>query len=379
MTAIAWLAVVPLAIWLYLLFGRGMFWCARERDDIDDIPEPTQWPSVAAVVPARNESDVIARSIGSMLAQDYAGTLRVVLVDDQSEDGTAAIARALDASVRLIVISGTARPVDWVGKLWAVSQGLARAATDAPDYFWFTDADIEHATDSLRRLVARAERCNLVLTSLMAKLSCATPAERLFIPAFVYFFQMLYPFAWVNDARSSTAAAAGGCMLVRRSALDAAGGIAAVHTALIDDCALGKLMKTQGPIWLGLTERAASVRPYSNMDAIRGMVARSAYAQLNYSSLLLGGTLAGLCVTFVAAIPLAVFGAGLVRVAGLAAWLLMAVSFVPMLRFYGRSPLWGLALPLIGTLYAAFTLDSAVQHWRGRGGMWKGRTQAMAR
>jgi hopene-associated glycosyltransferase HpnB len=380
MTSLAVASLVPVAIWLYLLLGRGMFWRARERDDVEDVQEPSRWPAVTAVVPARNEADVIARSIGSLLAQDYPGAFRIVLFDDQSDEGTGDIARALNSGEKLAVISGLARPSGWTGKLWAMSQGVSYAtANAAPEYLWFTDADIAHAPDNLRKLVSRAEAHKLTLTSLMAKLSCVTPADCFFIPAFVYYFQMLYPFAWVNDPKSATAAAAGGCMLVKREALEAAGGIAAIRSAIIDDCALGRLMKRQGPIWLGLTERAVSIRPYADTNAIRRMVARSAYAQLYYSPLLLVGTLIGLCVMFLAPVLLAMLGGGWLRIAGFSAWSLMALSFIPMLRFYRRSPLWGLALPLIGLLYAAFTLDSAVQHWRGRGGMWKGRAQAMAR
>jgi hopene-associated glycosyltransferase HpnB len=375
-------AFVPLAIWLYLLLGRGMFWLARERDDVEVVPEPAHWPSVTAIVPARNEADVIARSVGSLLAQDYPGTLRIVLVDDQSEDGTGAAARALHSRGTLVVIAGVPRPAGWTGKAWAMSQGIAQGGSnDAPTYLWFTDADIAHAPGNLRRLVARAEAQKLVLTSLMAKLSCVTPAERFFIPAFVYYFQMLYPFAWVNDPKSPTAAAAGGCMLARRDALEAAGGIVAIRSAIIDDCALARLMKAQGPIWLGLTENAVSIRPYPDLDSIRRMVARSAYAQLSYSPLLLAGTLAGLALMFVAPMLLAMLTPlhPLVRVVGATAWLIMALTFIPMLRFYKRSPLWSVTLPLIGLLYAAFTFDSAVQHWRGRGGMWKGRAQAIAK
>jgi len=372
------LAFLPLAIWLYLLLGRGMFWRARERDDVQEIPEPGHWPSVTAIVPARNEADVIARSIGTLLAQNYPGTFSLILVDDQSEDGTAKISRELDASGRLMVISGAARPAGWTGKLWAMSQGIAHAAKEPCDYFWFTDADIAHAPDNLRRLISRAEQQNLSLTSLMAKLSCTTPAERFLIPAFVYFFQMLYPFAWVNSAKRRMAAAAGGCMLVKRVSLERAGGLAVIHNALIDDCALGKLMKAQGPIWLGLTERAVSIRPYADLHAIRRMVARSAFAQLNYSALLLTGMFVGLSVMFAAPVLLALFGTGVRLIAGIAAWLVMAASFIPILQFYGRSPRWALALPPIGLLYAVFTLDSAVQHWLGRGGMWKYRAQVMA-
>ena len=376
MTALVF-GFVPLAIWLVLLFGRGFYWRAHERDDRDVPPAPSAWPSVTAVVPARNEADVIARSIGSLLGQDYPGTLRVILVDDESEDGTAEIARALDTTGKLTVMTGTPRPAGWTGKLWAVSQGIARAAETAPDYLWLTDADIAHAPDNLRSLVARAENGSRVLVSLMAKLHCASWSERFFIPAFVYFFAMLYPFGWVNNPRVKTAAAAGGCMLVGRAALEAAGGIGEIKSAIIDDCALGALMKKQGPVWLGLTERAVSIRPYAGMGEIRRMVARSAYAQLRYSPLLLLGTLIGLVLMFLAPPAWALAARDESWIAGTAAWGLMAASFRPMLRFYGRSPLWGLALPAIGALYALFTLDSAIQHWRGKGGMWKGRAQAM--
>ena len=379
MSALTVAAFLPLAAWLYLLLDRGTFWRARERDDAEQIPELAHWPAVTAIMPARNEADVIAQSIGSLLAQNYPGTFRIVLVDDQSDDGTGGIARVLAESDKLDVIHGETAPHGWTGKLWAMSQGAAHAASHAPDYFWFTDADIAHVPDNLRQLVARAEHDNLALTSLMAKLSCINPAERFFIPAFVYFFQMLYPFAWVNDRNNRTAAAAGGCMLVNRAALERAGGLGAIRNALIDDCALAKLMKVHGPIWLGLTERSLSIRPYESMNAIRRMVARSAYAQLNYSPLLLVGTLTGLLIVFVAPVLFALVGTGVGRLGGVAAWLMMAASFLPMLRFYNRPPIWSLALPAIGFLYAAFTLDSAVQHWRGRGGMWKGRAQAMMR
>jgi hopene-associated glycosyltransferase HpnB len=371
--------LLPLLIWLILLLGRGMFWRARERDDrLEPAQDLSHWPSVTAVVPARNEADVIARSIGSLLAQDYPGRLRVILVDDESDDGTADAARALGDRSKLTVITGATRPGGWTGKLWAVSQGVARAnETDPPDYLWLTDADIAHTPDNLRHLVARAEDEKLALTSLMAKLHCQSLTESFFIPAFVYFFAMLYPFAWVNDAKARTAAAAGGCMLIRRAALDEAGGIAAIKDAIIDDCALARLMKGRGPIWLGLTNRARSIRAYAGMGEIRRMVARSAYAQLGYSPLLLLGTLAGLVLIFLAPPLWAFFAESESWIAGAVAWGLMAASLRPMLRFYGRSPLWGLALPAIGLLYALFTLDSAIQHWRGRGGMWKGRAQAM--
>jgi len=363
------LGFVPLAAWLYLVLGRGFFWLARERDD-KDAPTPASWPSVTAVVPARNEADVIARTVGSLMAQDYQGDFRVIVIDDQSSDGTGDAARALGCTV----VAGAPRPQGWTGKLWAVSQGIAAAG--APDYLWLTDADIAHTPDNLAKLVARAQAGGLVLTSLMAKLHCESLAEKLLIPAFVFFFDMLFPFGWVNG-KGRTAAAAGGCMLVRREALERAGGIDAIRGEIIDDCALGRAMKAQGPIWLGLTDRAVSIRPYEGLSEIRAMVARSAYAQLSYSPLLLAGTVAGMLLVYAAAPFVAALAHGWAQGAGFAAWLLMAVAFGPMLRFYRLSPFWGLALPLIGALYGAFTLDSAIQHWRGRGGMWKGRAQAM--
>ena len=368
------IGTLALAIWVYLLAGRGGFWRARERDDRDEPADPARWPSVVAVVPARDEADVIARSIGSLLAQDYPGAFRVILVDDNSTDGTGALARSLGGN-RLEVITGAPLPAGWTGKLWAQSQGVARAAD--PDYLLLTDADIAHAPETLRKLVARAEAGNLTLTSLMARLTVETWAERLLIPAFVLFFAMLYPFAWVNEPSRKTAAAAGGCMLARRTALEAAGGLEAIRWKIIDDCSLGALMKRQGPIWLGLTQRARSLRPYAGFGEIGRMVSRSAYAQLNFSPWLLIGTVAGMAIVYLAAPMLAVFGVGLARWTGIAAWAAMTLAFQPMLRFYGRSPLWGLALPLIGALYTAFTLRSALDSWRGRGGQWKGRAQAL--
>jgi hopene-associated glycosyltransferase HpnB len=373
MSALA--ALIPVAIWLYLLAGRGLFWVMQERDDRNQPPPPATWPTVVAVVPARDEADVIALTLGSMLAQDYPGTFRVVLVDDQSSDGTGDAARRLAGQDRLTVIGGSARPPGWTGKLWAVRQGIAAAGT--PDYLWLSDADIAHSPDNLRRLVARAQSGNLVLTSLMAKLHCRSWPERYLIPAFVFFFAMLYPFTWVNDPKKKIAAAAGGCMLVQREALERAGNIDAIRSQIIDDCALAGVLKAQGPIWLGLTERAASIRPYRGMAEIRAMVARSAYAQLGYSPLALAGTFVGMIAVYAAAPLLALFARDSAQASGILAWAAMTLAIQPILKFYRLSPLWGLALPLIGAVYAFFTLDSAVQHWRGRGGMWKGRAQAM--
>jgi hopene-associated glycosyltransferase HpnB len=378
--AIAVAACLPLAIWAYLIAFRGGFWLAGERDDRGQPADPQTWPAVTAVAPARDEADVIARSIGSLLAQDYPGPFRVVLVDDSSSDGTARIAEGLGAQGALTVLKGAPLAPGWTGKLWAMSQGVevATAGDPPPKYLLLTDADIAHAPDNLRRLVARAEAGNLALTSLMARLSCANAAERLLIPAFVYFFAMVYPFAKVNDAKSRVAGAAGGVMLARADALAAAGGIAAIRTALIDDCTLGALMKGQGPIWLGLTDRAESIRPYGSVGEIGRMISRSAYAQLNYSPLILIGAVLGMVVTYLAAPLVAIFAPNPWRWAGVAAWLLMALSFQPTLRFYRRSPLWGLALPAIWALYTAFTVQSAIDVWRGRGGAWKGRAQALA-
>ena len=368
---------LSLAIWAYLVVARGLFWLGGERDD-SNLPaaEPAAWPAVVAVVPARNEADVIARSLGSLLAQDYPGPFRIILVDDQSEDGTGDAARALGGDGRLEVMASADRPPGWTGKLWAVSQGVEHAGPE-PRYLLLTDADIGHDPHNLRRLVARAEADGLVLTSLMVRLHCGTWPERLLIPAFVYFFEMLFPFAWVNRP-GPVAAGAGGCMLARRDALEAAGGIAAIRREIIDDCALARLMKAQGPIWLGLTERVESLRPYQSLGEIGRMVSRSAYAQLGYSMLALAGVLIGMGLTYLAPPLVALFGSGPGWLAGAGAWLLMAISFQPTLRLYRRSPLWGAALPLIGVIYTLFTLDSAIQVWRGRGGMWKGRAQAMA-
>ena len=367
-------AIIAAGAWAYLLLLRGGFWLTRERDDADSPPEPETWPSVVAVVPARNEADVIGASIGSLAEQNYPGDFRIVLVDDSSDDGTAAVA---PASPRLEVLTNTSLPSGWTGKLWAVHHGVEHATrATKPDYLLLTDADISHSPDNLRSLVARAESKDLVLTSLMAKLSTDSRADRLMIPAFVFFFAMLYPFAWVNDPRRKIAAAAGGCMLVRREALERAGGIAAVRHEIIDDCALGRLLKLQGPIWIGLTERARSLRPYGSLGAIGHMVARSAYAQLGYSPVMLAGTVASMIVVYLAAPVLALTTHGATMALGLFAWVAMLVAFQRTLRFYRLSPMWSAAIPLIALLYIAFTIRSAWDVWRGQGGQWKGRAQA---
>ena len=342
----------------------------------------TYRPPVTAIIPARNEEESIGATVASLLRQDYPGALTVVVVDDQSDDETARLAReaaaAIGAADRLTVLPGRALPSGWTGKLWAQNQGVERALTSPQPatYLLLTDADILYAPDALTALVARAQASGTVLTSLMVKLRCESLAEHMFVPAFIFFFQMLYPFAWANDPRRATAAAAGGCMLVRRDALRDAGGMAAIRGALIDDCALAKALKAHGPIWLGLTERVHSLRAYPAVGDVRHMVSRTAYAQLRYSPVLLAGTVFGLALTYLAPVGFALFAASPARWLGIATWLLMAFAFQPMLRFYGVSRLWGLALPAIAAIYLAFTVDSAYQHARGRGGMWKGRAQA---
>jgi hopene-associated glycosyltransferase HpnB len=364
------LAALTLAIWLGLIASG--FWRTGERDERISARDPAHWPEVAAVVPARNEADVIARSLGSLAAQDYPGTFRIVLVDDNSSDGTAQLARGIGSN-RISVLNGAPLPAGWTGKLWALSQGIAAAGT--PRYFWLTDADIEHTPDTLRRLVSIAEAGDRRLVSFMARLHCETWPERALVPAFIYFFKMLYPFNWINRP-GPMAGAAGGCVLLRRDALEAAGGIAAMRSALIDDCTLGALVKQQGPIWLGLTNRSRSIRPYRSSGEIAAMIARSAYAQLRYSKLMLAGTVLGLALVFGLAPVLAIVAHGTARWLAIATAALIVLSWQPVLRFYGRSAVWGLALPLVAAFYAWCTLLSAWQHHRGRGGMWKGRSQA---
>jgi hopene-associated glycosyltransferase HpnB len=372
-------AGLAFGIWAYLIVARGGFWLGSVCDDVA-AAAPAIWPAVAVVIPARNEADVIAASVGSLLQQDYPGPLSVTVVDDDSDDGTGEAAKSAAVSDRpsLTVVRGQPLPAGWTGKLWAVKQGVAAAMAQdpKPEFLLLTDADIAHAPDNVRSLVARALEGGYGLTSLMAKLRCKSLAERVHVPAFIYFFQMLYPFRWVIQPKAATAAAAGGCMLVRAEALEKAGGIDAIRHALIDDCALAAKMKTVGPIWLGLTERAVSLRPYDDFAEVKRMITRSAYAQLRYSPLLLVGTLLAMTLVFVAPPLFAIFASGLARWFGLAAWALMALSFQPTLRFYRVSPLWGVALPIIALLYTYYTLDSAYQHARRRGGQWKGRAQA---
>lgn len=387
------LAAVPLAAWAYLVLARGGFWRCAERDEAWPLPFSSsalafgsaendkqavgERPRVTAIIPARNEAETIATAVAALRAQDYpAGRLRVVVVDDQSSDGTAALAREAGAEV----VAGAPLPAGWTGKVSAMAQGVRHTAEDgaAPDYLLFQDADIAFDPGVVRHLVETAEAEGALLVSLMARLRCESPAEKFLVPAFVFFFQKLYPFAWVSDPARPTAAAAGGCMLVRAEALAAAGGLAAIRGAIIDDCALAALLKPHGPIRLGLTHAVTSLRPYRTLGDVRRMVGRSAYAELRYSPWRLAGTVLGMCVLYLAPPALAIFARGGPQMLGGAAWLVMTLAYLPILRFYGRSPAWAPLLPLTAALYTAFTLDSAWQHWRGRGGAWKGRYQAAA-
>jgi hopene-associated glycosyltransferase HpnB len=374
--------------WVYLVAAHGGYWRTSQR-----LPrvsgEPDAWPDVVAVVPARNEAAMLPVTLPALLGQDYPGVLAVIVVDDGSSDGTGEVAAGIAATAGrpLRVISGTPPPDGerWAGKVWAMAQGLRAAGPS--DYVVFTDADIAwEAPDTLRRLVAAAEGDDRDLVSQMALLRTAAGWERVVVPAFVYFFAQLYPFRRVNVPGSRTAAAAGGCMLVRRGALDKAGGLAPIRGALIDDVALGRLIKGQrGRTWLGLSRQVVSVRPYPGVASLWQMVARSAYTQLRYSPAVLAGTLTGLL--FLYALPPAGAITGLVAVlaggdgtaalalgAGLAGWALMSLSYLPMLRLYRLSPLRAPGLPLIALLYAAMTADSARRHYAGRGAEWRGRT-----
>lgn len=374
-------AALACAVWVYLLAARGGFWRARDRDDVGPplLEREPRWPRVVAIVPARDEATVIGETLRALLRQDYRGGFAVIVVDDHSSDGTAEAARraASDAgaSARATVLGAPRLPEGWTGKLWALHHGIgcAEAMPDPPEYLLLVDADIRCADDTLTSLMRRALGGNLALASLMAKLRCVSFAERALVPAFVFFFQMLYPFAWARSADRGTAAAAGGCMLVRRSALLDAGGIETIRSELIDDCALARLLKRKGAIWLGLTNRVESLRDYRSVADVGRMVVRSAYAQLGFRPLALGATTVVMIVTFLAPPLLTAFGSGMPQALGALAWALMTLLYLPILRFYGVSPWWAFALPAIAAVYLWFTLDSAWQHGRNRGGAWKGR------
>ena len=378
MTALALLAVF---IWIYLLFLRGGFWQVAVPGILPAIPVTSQIPSLAVVIPARNEAAGIGVTVTSLLKQDYPGQVRIFVVDDHSTDGTGDLARRagteLGSEDRLTVIEARDLPAGWTGKLWAVSEGLEAAKDFAPDYILMTDADITHSPSNLSQLVARSKLEDLDLASQMVLLHCGSFAERSLIPAFVFFFFMLYPPAWIADPAERTAGAAGGCMLIRAPALARIGGIGAIRGALIDDCALAAaIKKSGGRIRLDVTRDTSSSRVYGSFAEIWSMIARNAYTQLHYSPLLLAGTLVGLFLTYLAPPLLVWHGHGWARFLGLVAWAMMIVALRPTLRLYERSAGWGVALPLTAAFYAAATIGSAVNYWRGRGGQWKGRVQA---
>jgi hopene-associated glycosyltransferase HpnB len=370
------LGCLSVLVWVGLLFCRGGFWRADQKLENVGV-KPADWPSVTAIVPARNEADVIARAVTSLLDQDYQGAFSVLVVDDNSEDETVRVVKAVGRAegFDLSVLSGKPLAPGWTGKLWAMAQGVEVAGPT--DFFLMTDADIEHEPGNLRRLIAKAEVESIDLVSLMVRLIKRTAWERLLIPAFVFFFQKLYPFPWVNDRARATAAAAGGCMLVRRSALEAAGGLTAIRGNIIDDCALAGLIKRRGGIWLGLGDKTQSLRGYDTLGGIWRMVARSAYAQLGFSSPMLGVAVFGMVVLYVVP-PVAVTvglltGDGLAIVAGAIGWAFMAWAYRPTLVLYGEGGMRAFLLPAAAILYMLMTTASAWQHWLGRGGAWKGR------
>lgn len=386
---------LSLLIWIVLILFWGRFWqCDQQLTDKGDVlsGDSAGLPSIAAVIPARNEAEVIETSLRSLLSQDYPGVLSITVVDDQSEDGTADRVRDLAQSAgegvtggsrSLQVMTGEPLPLGWTGKLWALEQGTQQViATQNPDFIWLSDADIAHAPHSLSQLVHKAQTQDLALISLMVHLRCQSVWEKLLIPAFIFFFQKLYPFPWVNDPQRSMAAAAGGCILLKRSALQRIGGIGALREALIDDCTLAqKIKRGEGrpfaPIWLGLSTETLSLRAYNDLDSIWTMVARTAYTQLNYSPLLLGGTIVGMWLVYLMA-PVGVCYGALTQQwdvlgLGILVWGLMTIAYAPTVKLYRLSWVWACTLPGIALLYSLMTLDSARRHWMGKGGAWKGR------
>lgn len=372
------LAVVSLTIWLWLWLAHAAFW---RIDRTEAVTVPEAWPDVVVVIPARDEVEGIGETLRSLWAQDYPGRLRVVLVDDHCEDGTVETARAtaelLERSQDLQIIAAEPLPPEWTGKVWAMHQGLLRGvpASDRARYVLFSDADISHGESAVRELVCRAESMDCDLASYMVRLECTSLAERLMIPAFVFFFKMLYPFRRVNDAMDALAGAAGGTMLVRRTALDRIGGLASIRGALIDDCALAREIKRDGHrLWLGTTPASKSTRCYGRLTEIVHMVARTAYTQLGHSPMRLLGCVIGLALVYLAP-PLLLLAGGWSAIAGAVAWAIMASLYLPMVRFYGQSPLWAVALPVTALVYLYATVLSAWRTHRGRGGQWKGRVR----
>jgi hopene-associated glycosyltransferase HpnB len=372
------LAAVPLLMWIYLAFARGQFWRVEKWLAPRSFEHAIK--RVAVVIPARNEADVVARSVTSLLRQQIAVPLHIILVDDGSTDGTSdaasAAAQQCGQTQNLTILRGAELQPGWTGKVWALSQGVAYGERFAPDYYLLTDADIQHDAHSVASLLEIAQSGGYDLTSFTAKLACGTPAEKLLIPAFVFFFLKLYPPAWIRSEKSKTAGAAGGCILIRPDALARIGGLAAIRSEIIDDCALAGAVKSKGGrIWLGLTESVQSIRPYSTAGEIGRMIARSAFNQLRHSFLLLAGTLIGLALIYVLPSALLLTGKPLPMLLGAAAWLLMTMCYLPMVRFYRLPAVWSCSLPLAAAFYAGATVQSAMRYRSGRGGQWKGRAQ----
>ena len=375
------LTIIPFILWVGILFLRGRFWCADQRlETASKVSKLEVWPEVVCVIPARNEAQTIANTVASLTDQDYPGIINVIVVDDNSNDNTANIAGLHTKNPNLVnVFLGKPLEKGWSGKLWAVHQGLDKAKILAPDasFVLLTDADIIHDNKSLYRLVTKATVCNLDLVSVMVKLRAESFWEKLLIPAFIFFFQKLYPFPWVNDPNKNSAAAAGGCMLVRRSALDRIGGVKSIRNYLIDDCQLAALLKKGGPIWLGLSDEITSERRYNHLSEIWDMVSRTAYEQLGNSLFILIGTVAVMVIIYIlpplSAIVFLVGGQVELMIGGLACWLMMGIAYKPTLNFYGMSQVWCLLLPLSAFIYTLMTISSAINYLRGRGGVWKGR------
>ncbi|HEY6825171.1 MAG TPA: glycosyltransferase [Steroidobacteraceae bacterium] len=372
------IAALPALFWLYLLLGRGQFWrVAAQR--VPQLP-PAAERHIVALIPARNEAPVIGMAVASLARQVFNGHIHIIVIDDGSSDGTAEAAldaaRTAGALARFTFLRSDKLPHGWTGKLWALSQGVAAATTLEPDYLLFSDADICHGTVSVASLVADAEANDRDLVSHMVKLSTVTLAERLLIPAFVFFFFKLYPPAWIADSRRKLAAAAGGCMLIRPAALARAGGLPAIRSHIIDDCALARAIKAcGGRIALELAADTSSLRRYGSWAEIGAMISRSAFAQLHHSYLLVAATLVGMFLTYLLPVWLLFAGNPLLVGLGITAWLLMSLCYLPMVRFYGQAPLWSLCLPFTAIFYSGAVIHSAVQHARGRGGVWKGRVQ----
>ena len=371
--------IVTLAIWIYLLLGRGGFW--RIQQTVAPAPANEIPARVAAIIPARNEADVVGRTVTSLLRQSGPHSIQIFLVDDSSADGTAEAARKAAESAgkvaSLTVIQGSLLAPGWSGKLWAVQQGIEQASKTSPDFFLLTDADIEHASDSLSTLISIAHAGRYDLVSFMVKLYCASLAEKLLIPAFVYFFFKLYPPALIANPHSAMAGAAGGCILILPATLSQAGGIESIRHEVIDDCALAKRVKQSGArTWLGCSATTQSTRPYGSFAEIGRMISRSAFNQLHHSNLLLLLSISGMVITYLLPPALVLFGHHTWPIMlGALAWLLMIITYIPVLRLYRLNPLWALALPLVATFYMGATFHSAWKYWTGRGGEWKGRVQ----